>query len=423
MSGVYYTFTMNRNHPSYIPRPLYMNRILKHIGSPLIKVLTGQRRVGKSYMLFQIADTIHQQSPRAAIASINIPRDRFHIPIRTSRDLYEYIIAQFKDTDEIKVVMLDEIQEVPDFEETLSALFEQGGYDIYITGSNSHLLSGELATLLSGRYTQIEIHGLSYQEFLRFHKLDDSDASLGLFLRIGGLPYLHTISDDAVLQEDYFRTVEETILFNDVIGAHKGSSKELFRYLIRFLADTVGSPVSAASISRYLKNQKLTISVPTVISFLETLERSYLIHRSPFFDLSGKQHLDTASKYYFEDTGIRNHLCGGMRAADRSKILEQAVYLSLLQMGYSVRTGRMAKDREIDFVAERAGDTIYVQVCDRFPTQKKIDTEFGNLLIPRDGYRRYMVTQDESLDGTSQDGIGVFSLRSWLTLPHANQDM
>ncbi len=410
-----YNLLMENLKPTYISRPLYMNRILKHIGSPLIKVLTGQRRVGKSYMLYQIADVIGEQSPDTVIVDINIPRDRFHLSIGTPRELYQYITAQFSDTAEKKVVMIDEIQEILRFEETLSALFEQGGYDIYITGSNSHLLSGDLATLLSGRYTQIEIHGLSYQEFLVFYEREDTERSLGLYLRIGGLPYLHTISEDPELQQDYFRTVEETILLNDVIGSHKGSSKNFFRYLTRFLADTIGSPVSATAISRYLKNQQMTLSVPTVLSFLETLERSYLIHRSSFYDIAGKQYLDVSSKYYFEDTGIRNYLCGGLSVSDRAKVLEQVVYQSLIQQGYHVQTGRVAKDREIDFVAERAGDIIYVQVCEEFSSQKKIDVEFGNLLIPRDGYRRFMITQDQSLDGLVQDGIKVLSLRSWLT--------
>ena len=409
-----YAVDMSEIEHAYIPRPLYMDRIKRHIGSPLVKVLTGQRRVGKSYMIYQIADIIRKENPDVRIVEINIPRDRFELPLRNSEELYRYITSQFSQKATSKVVMIDEIQEIPGFEETIAALVEQGSYDVYITGSNRHLLSGDLATLLSGRYTQIEIHSLSYLEFLEFHGLEDSETSVGLYMRIGGLPYLHRITHDQELIQDYFRTVEETILLNDIIAAHKGSNKTLFRYLIRFLADSIGSPVSAASISRYLKSQNMNISVPTVVSFLETLERSYLLHRSSFYDLKGKQYLDISSKYYFEDTGIRNYLSRGLTVADRAKVLEQVVYQSLLQRGYRIHTGRTAKDKEIDFIAHKGDETIYVQVCEEFSSQEKIDREFGNLLIPRDAYRRFMITQDTTLDGIVQDGIKVLSLRSWL---------
>ncbi|AEV30837.1 putative ATPase (AAA+ superfamily) [Sphaerochaeta pleomorpha str. Grapes] len=406
---------MKIEHPEYIVRPMYLNRIKPHMGSSLIKVLTGQRRVGKSYLLFQVIDEIQKEYPKATIVSINIPKDRFDHPLSNNKELYKYIVSQFKDTDTHKVVLLDEVQEIAGFEQVLSALYEQGGYDIYVTGSNSHLLSGDLATLLSGRYTELEIHGLSYLEFLSFHNLEDSEESLGKYLRLGGLPYLSHISlQDHELVQDYFNTVEETILLNDVLNAHKGSSKELFRFLVRFLADNIGNPVSANSISKYMKSQHMSITVPTIISFLETLDRAYLVHQTPFYDLEGKQFLDISAKYYYEDLGLRNHLCGGFKVSDRAKVTENVVYLSLLQNGYTITTGRGPKGKEIDFIASKGEKKMYFQVCERFETKEKMETEFGNLLMPRDGYPRFMITADTSMDGMVQDGIKVFSLRHWL---------
>lgn len=406
---------MKIEHPTYIARPMYLDRIKPLRGSNLIKVLTGQRRVGKSYLLFQIIDEIQKEYPKATIVSINIPRDRFDLPIGSNKDLYKYIVSQFKDTDTYKVVLLDEIQEIDGFEQVLSALYEHGGYDIYVTGSNSNLLSGDLATLLSGRYSAIEIHGLSYMEFLSFHNLKDSQESLGKYLHLGGLPYLSHISlEDNELVQNYFNTVEETILLNDVLNAHKGSSKELFRFLVRFLADNIGSPVSANSISKYMKSQHMSITVPSIISFLETLDRAYLVHQAPFYDLEGKQFLDISAKYYYEDLGLRNHLSGGFKVSDRAKVTENAVYLSLIQNGYTVATGRGPKGKEIDFIATKGEQKMYIQVCERFETKEKTETEFENLLMPRDGYPRFMITADETMDGMMQDGIKVYSLRHWL---------
>ncbi|MDT4762768.1 ATP-binding protein [Sphaerochaeta sp. PS] len=406
---------MKYTHPSYIQRPLYLDRIRPHIGSNLIKVLTGQRRVGKSYMFYQIIDEILKEDPKATIVSINIPRDRFDFPLGSSKDLYTYISSRFRDTDTHRVVLLDEIQEINGFEQVLSALFEKGGYDIYVTGSNSHLLSGDLATLLSGRYTEIEIHGLSYSEFLLFHSLNDSEESLGKYLRLGGLPYLSTCSlDDSMQVQAYFNTVEETILLNDVLRSHKGSSKVLFRFLVRFLADNIGSPVSATSISKYMKSQHLHISVPSILSFLETLDRAYLVHQTLFYDLENKRFLDISAKYYYEDLGLRNYLCGGFKVSDRAKVMENAVYLSLIQNGYLVTTGRGPMGKEIDFIASKGEEKMYLQVCERFETKEKSEREFHNLLLPHDAYPRFMVTGDVSMNGMMQDGIKVFSLRHWL---------
>lgn len=411
---------MNQTACPYIPRPLYLQRIEPHIGSALIKVITGQRRVGKSYFLLQIADEIRKADPKSQILHINIPRDRFRIPIGTSKELFRYIDTWYDTHTNHKVVMLDEVQEISQFEEAIAALVETGGYDIYITGSNSHLLSGDLATLISGRYTTITIHSLSFSEFLQFHSLSDDNSSLGLYLKYGGLPYLSNLSlSDEQSIIAYFQTIEDTILLNDIVNAHKGSSTNFFRYLIRFLADSVGSPVSATSIARYLKNQHMQLSVPTVLSYLESVVRAFLVHRTEFMDISGKELLDISSKYYFEDIGIRNHLVHGFAPKDRAKIIENAVYLSLAQQGWTIRTGRMNNDKEIDFVATHGDKQVYVQVCEQFNTKKKIETEFGNLLVPRDAHPRYVITMDETLDGSSQDGIKVYSLRHWLrtTIP------
>lgn len=413
---------MKQTECIYIPRPLYLQRIEPHIGSPLIKVITGQRRVGKSYILLQITDMIREADSKSQILHINIPRDRFRLPIGTSKELFSYIDTWFNPHAHHKVVMLDEVQEIPQFEEVLAALVESGGYDIYITGSNSHLLSGDLATLISGRYTAITIHSLSYPEFLQFHALSDDNSSLGLYLNYGGLPYLSNLSfsdEESILA--YFQTIEDTILLNDIVNAHKGSSTNFFRYLIRFLADSVGSPVSANSIARYLKSQHLHLSVPTVLSYLESVVQAFLVHRIEFVDVSGKELLDISSKYYFEDIGIRNHLVNGFAPKDRAKIIENAVYLSLVQQGWTVRTGRMSNEKEIDFVATYGNKRVYIQVCEQFTSSKKIETEFGNLLVPRDAYPRYMITMDETLDGSSQDGIKVYSLRHWLRDPIATK--
>lgn len=240
--------------------------------------------------------------------SINIARDRFSLPIGTSSELYQHIVSSFT-----KVVMLDEVQELEGFEQSVAAPLEQGGYDIYLTGSNSRLLSGDLASL-----STIEVFSLSYREFLLFHAEQESEESLARYLRIGGLPYLGQLGKSSIeVPFSYFKTVEETILLDDIIPTHKGSNKEFFRYLIRFLADTIGLPVSANSVAKYLKNQHFPLSVPSVLSFLETLQKAYLVYTCEFSDISRKQLLDISHKYYFGDLGIRNYLCGGYALEDR----------------------------------------------------------------------------------------------------------
>lgn len=392
-----------------IPRSLYLDRVKPFIGKQLIKVFTGQRRVGKSYLLLQIRDMIQHMQPDAHFIFIN-KEDLTFGHIKNAADVYQYVL-EHKSTDQKTYVFIDEIQEIEDFETALRSLLLDEQLDLYCTGSNAHLLSGDVAGRLSGRYIEINVYSLTYPEFLEFHRLEDRDASLDLYLKYGGLPYLrHLPLEDQVVFE-YLKNIYSTIIFRDVINRYAVRNTVFLEQLVFFLASNIGSMFSAKKISDFLKSQKINIAPNQVQLYIQHLANAFLIHPVKRFDLNGKRLFEFGEKYYFENLGIRNALWG-YRLQDRGKIIENVVLNHLLSHGYTVHVGQLG-NKEVDFVADKQGERQYVQVALTLLETSTMEREFGNLQKIKDNFPKMVVTLD-GFKGNSIDGIQAISLRSFL---------
>ncbi len=395
---------------SLIPRDTYIDRIVPFMRKPIIKVLTGQRRVGKSFLLFQLMQRILENEPDANIIYIN-KEDLIFDEIKTAIDLNTYVQANFV-SEKRNYIFIDEIQEIAEFEKAVRSLLLNENNDIYITGSNAKMLSGELATYLSGRYVEFTVHSLSYPEFLTFHKLDDSDLSLTRYFTYGGLPYLInlTLTDDVVFE--YLKNIYTTIVYRDVVARYNIRSTQFLERLIQFLADNIGSLFSAKRISDFLKSQQVKIAHNQVQTFTEYLANAFLVHKVQRFDVTGRKIFEAGEKYYFENIGIRNSIIG-YRPNDKGKILENVVYNHLLYKGFEVKIGFM-DSQEIDFIATKSNEKLYVHVALQLESDKTIEREFGNLLKIADNYPKMVVTMDEQF-GNSYHGIKHLSIRKFLT--------
>lgn len=394
----------------YITREIYSKSINRYIGQEIIKVLTGQRRVGKSYLLLQVMDTIREQFPGSNIIYINLETNEFE-GLTTSDSLYRHIKSVSK-TGELNFLMIDEIQMVPEFEKTLRSLLAEGGYDIYCTGSNANILSGELGTYLGGRYIEIPVQALSYPEFLIFHKLENTSGSLDKYLKYGGLPYLiHLdLTDETVF--DYLKNINQSILFRDVVSRYEVRNIDFLIRLVKYLANETGNLITARGIGNFLKSQNISISINAILNYLNYLTTAMLLSNVKRSDIQGKRVFEVGEKFYFNDIGIRNSIAG-FSPFDLGKIIENAVYLHLKANGYSVLVGHQ-NDKEIDFIGERQGEKIYIQVALRITEKQTMEREFGNLMAIKDNYPKYVITLDD-YSGTSYEGIIHIPLRTFLT--------
>ncbi|MDX2196125.1 MAG: ATP-binding protein [Cytophagales bacterium] len=372
-----------------------MNKIIHYIDQNLIKVILGQRRVGKSYFMYEIMEVIRQRNPDAPIIYINKELIDFD-HIQDYKQLAAYLDAEIK-SDAKHYIFIDEIQDIASFEKTLRSLQAHAKHDLYITGSNAFLLSGELSTYLSGRYVEMQLHGLSYQEFIFFHKLEPSNESLMMYLRYGGLPFLVNmpLKDEVVF--DYVRNIYEAILFKDVVARHQVRNVVLLGNLVKLLADSTGSVVSAKRISDFLKSQRVEISPNVILNYVGHLEQAFFLNKVTRLEVMGKKQLEIGHKYYFEDLGLRNSLVG-YKQVDIGKMMENVVYLHLKIMGYTVYVGKN-NEKEIDFVAVQGTEKIYVQVVYMIADESTKEREFGNLLSIRDNYPKYVVTLDVGAGG------------------------
>lgn len=395
----------------YITREIYRQRIAKYIGKEIIKVFIGQRRTGKSYLLFQTMDAIREQFPGCNIIYINLEINEFE-SLTTSDLLYHHVKSRSR-YGEMNFLLIDEVQAVPGFEKALRSLIAEGGFDIYCTGSNARLLSGELGTYLGGRYIEIPVYSLNYSEFLLFHKLGNTAGSLDKYLKYGGLPYLiHLdLTDETVF--DYLGNINQSILFRDVVYRFEVRNVEFLVRLVRYLANETGNVISARTIVKYLKSQTLSLSVTAVLNYLRYLTTAMLVTNVRRTDISGKKVFEIGEKFYFNDLGIRNAIAG-FSPFDLGKIMENAVFLHLKTSGYEVLVGTQ-NAREIDFIAERNGEKVYLQVALRITEQATMEREFGNLLAIGDNYPKYVITLDE-YTGTSHEGILHLPLRQFLSV-------
>ena len=393
-----------------INREVYIRRIQPFMRKSIAKVLIGQRRVGKSFLLFQLMDKVQQEEPDANIIYLNFEDFAFN-QIRTAEDMYAYISSRLLEG-KYNYIFIDEIQEIAHFEKVVRSLLLDPFNDVYITGSNAKMLSGELATYLSGRYVEFKIYSLSYLEFLQFHRLENTRQSLDLYSRYGGLPYLINLPLTDEVVNEYLKSVYSTIVFRDVVSRYNLRNIDFLEKLIRFLAENIGSLFSAKNISDYLKSQHTAISVTQIQNYTHYLSNAFLIYRVERYDLVGKRVFEIGEKYYFENLGIRNIVIG-YRITDRAKLLENLVYNHLLYLGYEVRIGYIG-DKEIDFIGEKSNEKIYVQVALQINNETTAQREFGNLLKIPDNYLKIVVT-DEAFQGNTYEGIRHYSIQDFLS--------
>lgn len=397
-----------------INRPSYTERIAPFINKNIIKVLTGQRRVGKSCILRQIQNHIQQVNSDCNIISINKELDEFTF-IRTNEDLSDYI-SQHLQEGKANYLFIDEVQDIRGFENTLRSLQAQDACDIFITGSNATMLSSELSTYLSGRYVEFHVHSLSYPEFLDFHKLTASTQSLRHYLTIGGLPYLSNLPLEREIDFEYLRNVYSTIMLKDVVKRESIRNVDFLESLALYTADNVGNLFSANNISKYLKSQHVNISALQVINYLRALQNAYLIHKVRRIDVNGLKTFEIGDKYYFEDLGLRNCHFGFSMQKDINKLMENAIFLHLANKQYEVYTGQQTGGREIDFVARKGEEVVYIQSTYMMADESTRQREFGNLQAIRNNYPKYVVSLDEWTSGSSVDGIKHIHLGEFLQM-------
>ncbi len=397
-----------------INRPSYTERIAPFVNKNIIKVLTGQRRVGKSCILRQIQNHVQQVNPDCNVISINKELDEFAF-IRTNEDLSDYI-SQHLQEGKANYLFIDEVQDIHGFENTLRSLQAQDACDIFITGSNATMLSSELSTYLSGRYVEFHVHSLSYPEFLDFHKLTASTQSLRNYLTIGGLPYLSNLPLDREIDFEYLLNVYSTIMLKDVVKRESIRNVDFLESLALYTADNVGSLFSANNISKYLKSQHVNISALQVINYLRALQNAYLIHKVRRIDVNGLKTFEIGDKYYFEDLGLRNCHFGFSMQKDVNKLMENAIFLHLANKQYEVYTGQQTGGREIDFVARKGEDVVYIQSTYMIADESIRQREFGNLQAIRNNYPKYVVSLDEWTSGSSVDGIKHIHLGEFLLM-------
>lgn len=394
---------------SVYKRDVYLNKIRPFIGKQLIKVLTGQRRVGKSYLLFQLIDEIKLIEPQACIIYINKEDLNFDF-IKNGKDLFDFVEKEKSSTSKT-YLFIDEIQDIEGFENGLRSIALNPNIDIYCTGSNANLLSGELASYLSGRYIEIPVYSLSYGEFLSFHKLTDNNENVDKYLKYGGLPYLIHLQLEDYIVFEYIKNIYQTILYRDIIQRYAIRNVRFLEQLVRFLANNIGSIFSSKKISDFLKSQGVNIPPNQVQIYNKYLTDSFIIHKVERYDIVGKRIFETGEKYYFENLGIRNGIWG-FKPDDKGKLLENIVYNHLLVNGFKVFVGTLNPE-EIDFVAEKNGEKMYIQVALSLTEDKTIEREFGNLLKIKDQYPKMVVTYD-SFSGNTYQGIEAISLRTFL---------
>lgn len=395
----------------FIPRPIYTERIRPFIDKEIIKVIIGQRRVGKSYILFQLIEEIRNKNPEANIIYIN-KELKPHSHIIDDISLYNYVQENIKEHAK-NYLFIDEIQEIESFEKALRSLLLENSCDIFCSGSNANVLSGELATFLAGRYIEFTIHSLGYSEFLTFFTLENTTENLNKYLVVGGMPFLKVIGLEEFSAFEYLRSVYSTILLKDVVAREKIRNVSFLESLVEYLSDNIGSLFSANNIAKYLKSQHTSVTSQSIINYIKPLINAFFIYKVPRYDIVGLKIFEVGEKYYFEDIGLRNAIRGFDRRKDIGKIMENVVYLHLIRSGYKVKVGQI-ENHEIDFIAEKRGIFIYVQVTYMLFDEKTSEREFGNLLKIADNYPKYVVTMDEYSSGSNKEGIIQLHLKDFL---------
>ena len=394
-----------------IIRQNYLDKILKYLGKEMIIVLTGQRRVGKSYLLKQFYQEKIKE-PNSNIIYIDKEKREFDF-IRNYQNLNDYIESKFV-KDKHNYILIDEVQDIAEFERCVRSYRTEENADVIITGSNAKMLSGELSTIIGGRFKEIYIQPLSYEEFLTFHSLDDNDDSLTQYINLGGMPGLNKIGLHEDDVREYQKDIYNTVLLKDVIMKNNIRNVNFLENLVLYLADNTGKIISANNVSKYMKSNGENISASVILNYLNYLSDAYIINKVNRYDVHGKRLFDSNEKYYFEDNGIRNAIAGGTHEGDVEKVIENVVYQNLVRLGYEVFVGQL-QSSEIDFVCTKPnGEKIYVQVSYLIVNEETRKREFGNLMRIQDNYPKYVVSMTPLITNNDYEGIKHIHLRNFL---------
>lgn len=399
-----------------ILRERYIKQILPFIDKPIIKVITGIRRCGKSTFLKQIQQSLIEKGVKSEnILFINKDSLEFDW-ITEYKQLAAHVTTCFKGIKGDKYLFIDEIQEIEGWEKALSGFLTDGIADLFITGSNSRLLSSELATYISGRYVEIKIYTLTFSEFLKFRNVtapEKDESEFSLFLKFGGFPGIHHMEFENEVVEQYISAIYSTILLKDVVARNGLRDIALLERIAQFAADNCGNITSSKKIADFLKSQRIKGSVDTVQSYLSMLTSAYIFHKVNRFDIKGKRLLEIHEKYYSGDIGLKHSLLG-YKMNDIAGHLENIVYLELLARGYRVNIGKI-DELEIDFVATKSNQQIYIQVAYLLVDTKTIDREFGALEKIPDNYPKIVLSLDKYMD-SNREGIKWYNLIEFLKL-------
>ena len=391
-----------------VNRKEYLEKLKKLKDKQMIKVVTGVRRCGKSTLLKQFRDYLMNECgvTQEQIIFINF-EDLAYEHLLDYKALYQYITERLCENKK-NYIFLDEIQAVSNFQKTVDSLFIKDNVDLYITGSNAYLLSGELATLLSGRYVEISILPLSFAEYYELVGGNKRDAWQNYF-KCGGFPYAASLEEDDI-RTDYLRGIYHTVLLKDIVARKKVQDVMLLESVVKFLFDNIGNIVSSKKISDSLVSNGRKTTSATIENYIEALTESFILYKTNRYDVKGKQHLKSLEKYYLVDVGLRRLLLGD-KNADIGHILENIVYLELIRRGYKVAIGKIG-DLEIDFIAEYNGEKIYYQVAASVLSPETFSREIAPLQKVTDNYPKFIISMDEI--SINEDGIKQINIIDFL---------
>ena len=400
-----------------INRPNYLQQLKPFIDTPLIKVITGIRRSGKSTVMKLLhAELISQGIDEQNIIHINFESFAFS-EYKTAEKLYALVKEKIQTTQKY-YLLLDEIQEVADWEKAVNAFMVDFNLDLYITGSNSHLLSSELSTYLAGRYIEIPIFTLSYKEFLDFkagysqENIENSTALFNEYLQKGGFPMVHTADYPQDVAYKIVQDIYASVILRDTVQRHKIRDVELLERIVKYAFDNIGNTFSGKNVADYFKSQQRKVDLNTVYNYLKALESAFILHRVERFYVKGKEILKTQEKFYLGDVSLL-YATMGFRTSLIAGILENLVYLELKRRGYQVYIGKLGT-KEIDFVAQKQNDKLYIQVAYKLESKQTVEREFSPLQAIADNHPKYVITMDdfwqENIDGIVHQHIGDFLL-------------
>lgn len=397
-----------------IDRPLYMDKIMAYTDTPFVKILTGVRRCGKSTILKMIMERLKTERHIPDERIISCRYDSMEYVDLTAKDMYDQLKSRLS-TEEKTYLFLDEVQEIEGWERVVNSLASDFDVDLYVTGSNSRMMSSEIATYLTGRYISFRIFTLSFGEYLMFKRqyapVSDAKTELANYVRLGGFPATHL---QAYSQEEVYtivRDIYNSTIFSDIVRRSQIRKIDQLERIVKYTFDNVGNTFSAKSIADYLKSEHRSLDNETVYNYLEKLEKAYLLHRCIRYDLQGRELLKTQEKFYLADVALRYSVLG-YDADSVAASLENIVYLELCRRGYTVNVGK-TDGGEIDFVAERQNERLYVQVTQEIRSEKTAKREYERLLEIRDNYPKYVLTTDAFAGGNYQ-GIRTMHIADFL---------